>query len=264
MAPGTARENSAPALTRPKRGGHIMAMPKMPQTPRKPHLVTPLAAMKLKPVFVDRVGKLVRLRTLGPGEVTPEIADWLTDPAIMEGLNAPRRAMGLDAFRVYVGSFDNLRRNLMAIRDADDDTPLGLLFLDVDLRHKLGSAHIVIGKDEHRRMDVIYDATRVLMWHFFTERKLEKLTFAPLSRNRAAVAACRVGMLRLEGELKSHRIDGRTGERVDQMLFAMTLDEFRQRMKALVEPPAFSGAGVASTHVVDQLIAAGWMPPAPD
>lgn len=236
-------------------------MPKMPKPPRQTPLVTPLAAMKLKPVLVDRAGSVVRLRTLGPDGVTPEVAEWLTDPAIMEGLNAPRRAMGLDAFRTYVASFDNLRRNLLLISEAAAGMPLGLVFLDVDLRHKLGSAHMVIGEGEHRRMDVVYDATRVLMWHFFTERKLEKLTFAPLSRNRAAVAACRVGMLRLEGELKAHRIDGRTGERVDQMLFAMTLDEFRQRMKVLVEPPVFSGPGVAQNHVADHLAAAGWIPP---
>lgn len=236
-------------------------MPKMPQSPRQTPLVTPLAAMKLKPVSVDRAGAVVRLQTLRPDGVTPEIAEWLTDPAIMEGLNAPQRAMGLDAFRAYVASFDNLRRNLILISDLAGGKPLGLLFLDVDLRHKLGSAHIVIGEGEHRRMDVVYDATRVLMWHFFTERKLEKLTFAPLSRNRAAVAACRVGMLRLEGELKAHRIDGRTGERVDQMLFAMTLDEFRQRMMVLVEPPVFTGPGVASRHVHDHLAAAGWLPP---
>ncbi len=223
-------------------------------------LVTPLAAMKLKPVAVDRSGALVRLQTLRADAVTPGIAEWLSDPAIMEGLNAPQSAMGLDAFRAYVASFDNLRRNLILISDLAGGKPLGLLFVDVDLRHRLGSAHVVIGEGEHRRMDVVYDATRVLMWHVFTERKLEKLTFAPLSRNRAAVAACRIGMLRLEGELKSHRIDGRTGERVDQMLFAMTLDEFRQRMTAMVEPPVFTGPGVASRHVVDHLTAAGWKP----
>jgi RimJ/RimL family protein N-acetyltransferase len=237
-------------------------MPKMPVPPRGSLLATPLAAMKLKPVFVDRAGATVRLRTVRPDDVTPVIAEWLTDPAIMEGLNAPRMAMGLDAFRAYVGSFDNLRRNLIAIRDVSGDAPLGLMFLDVDLRHKLGSAHIVIGEGERRRLDVVYDATRVLMWHFFTERKLEKLTFAPLSRNRAAVAACRVGLLRLEGELKAHRIDGRTGERLDQMLFAMTLDDFRKRMKAVDEPPVYAGPGLASNHVVNQLVAAGWKPPA--
>lgn len=235
-------------------------MPKLPQPPRNPPLVTPLAAMKLKPVLMDRSGRLVRLRTLQPGEVTPDIARWLTDPAIMKGLNAPRMAMGLDAFRAYAGSFDNLRRSLIAVREVEGDAPLGLIFLEVDLRHKLGSVHVVMGEGRGRRLDVLYDLAQVLAWHFFTERKLEKLTFAPLARNRAAVAACRLGMLRLEGELKAHRIDGRTGERLDQLLFAVTLDDFRQRTRAVSAPPVYRGPGLAPTHVVNTMIAAGWKP----
>jgi len=237
-------------------------MPKMPQPPRMPPLVTPLAAMKLKPVLVDRSGRLVRLRTLQPREVTTEIAQWLADPAIMEGLNAPRMAMGLDAFRAYAGSFDNLRRSLIAVRDAADDTPLGLMFLEVDLRHKLGSVHVVMGEGRGRRLDAAYEAAQVLAWHFFTERKMEKLTFAPLARNRAAVAACRTGLLRQEGELKAHRIDGRTGERLDQLLFALTLDDFRQRTRAVSGPPAYRGPGLSATHVADTMAALGWKPPA--
>ncbi len=237
-------------------------MPKMPQPPRMPPLVTPLAAMKLKPVLVDRSGRLVRLRTLQPREVTTEIAQWLADPAIMEGLNAPRMAMGLDAFRAYAGSFDNLRRSLIAVRDAADDTPFGLMFLEVDLRHKLGSVHVVMGEGRGRRLDAVYEAAQVLAWHVFTERKLEKLTFAPLARNRAAVAACRMGLLRQEGELKAHRIDGRTGERLDQLLFALTLDDFRQRTRAVSEPPVYRGPGLSATHVADTMAALGWKPPA--
>ena len=238
-------------------------MPKMPQPPRQAPLVTPLAAMKLKPVFVDRVGGIVKLRTLRPGEVTPEVADGLTDPAIMEGLNAPRRAMGLEAFRAYVASFDNLRRNLMAIRDATDDTPLGLLFLEIDLRHKLGSVHIVIWSKERRRLDVAFETIRLLAWNFFTERKLDKLTFAPLSRNRAAVAACRLSRLRKEGELRAHRIDGATGERLDQTLFALTVDEFWQRMFEGSEPPPYAGPGLPAGYALDRMLAAGWKRPDP-
>jgi RimJ/RimL family protein N-acetyltransferase len=236
-------------------------MPKMPQPPRKTPLVTPLAAMKLKPVFVDRVGAAVRLRTLVPADVTREIAEWLTDPEIMEGLNAPRMAMGLDAFRAYVGSFDNLRRNLLAIRDAADDRPLGLLFLDIDLRHKLGSVHIAIWEKDRRRLDLAFEAIRLLAWNFFTERKFEKLTFAPLSRNRAAVAACRLSRLRKEGVLKAHRIDGTTGKRLDQTLFALTVDEFWQRMFEGSEPPPYAGPGIPARYALDKMIGAGWSPP---
>ena len=203
-------------------------MPKMPQHGRRP-LVTPLAAMKLKPVQVDCWNDRYRLRTLTPAEVTPQIAEWLTDPAVMEGLNAPSRVMGLDAFRAYVASFDHLKRSLIAMRHLADDAPLGLFMLEVDLRHKLGSVHTVIGEAENRGKNIAQAIMPLLIIHFFRERKLEKLTFQPLARNQPAVKACENGGLRLEGTLRAHRIDGRTGERLDQLLYAMTLEEFKER-----------------------------------
>lgn len=223
-------------------------MPKMPQSGRQPAipLVTPLAAARLKPVFVDRWSDRHRVRTLKPEEVTPEIAEWLTAPEVMEGLNAPRAAMGLDAFRAYVASFDNLRRNLVAIRRKSDGTPLGLMMLEIDLRHKVGSLHIVIGETESRKLGVAIDAATIMVRHFFIDRKLEKLTFQPLARNAAAVAACRGSMLVYEGTLRSHRIDGRTGERLDQLVFGLTREEFIQRdEKALAAGTAapFDGPG---------------------
>jgi RimJ/RimL family protein N-acetyltransferase len=221
-------------------------MPKMPGHRPAAKLITPLAAAQLKPVFVDRWSDRHRVRTLKPEEVTTETAEWLAAPEVMEGLNAPRAAMGLDAFRAYVASFDNLRRNLVAIRRKSDDVALGLIMLEIDLRHKLGSLHIVIGEAESRKLGVAIDAVTIMVRHFFIDRKMEKLTLQPLARNEAAVAACRGSMLTYEGTLRSHRIDGRTGERLDQMVFGLTRDEFIQRdEKALAAGSAapFDGPG---------------------
>jgi diamine N-acetyltransferase len=203
-------------------------MPKMPQQGARP-LITPLAAERLRPVRVDRWSDKVRIRTLMPSEVTTEIAEWLTDPAVMEGLNAPQKAMGLDAFRTYVASFDNLKRNLMTILSRPDDTPLGLAVMEVDLRHRLGSLHMIIGNPENRGKNIAFEASVVLLRHFFRERKLEKVTFQPLARNEAAIAVCERFGLRLEGTLRAHRIDGRTGKRLDQMLYALILEEYEER-----------------------------------
>jgi RimJ/RimL family protein N-acetyltransferase len=228
-------------------------MPKMPRSgQRQPTipLVTPLAAARLKPIFVDRWSDRHLVRTLKSEEVTPEIAEWLTAPEVMEGLNAPRAAMGLDAFRAYVASFDNLRRNLVAIRRKSDDTPIGLIMLEIDLRHKVGSLHIVIGDADSRNMGVAIDASAIMARHFFFERKMEKLTFQPLVRNTHAVEVCRKSGLVLEGTLRSHRIDGRTGERLDQMVFGLTRAEFVERDKMAAEPglaASFDGPGISSS-----------------
>ncbi|MBW3096662.1 GNAT family N-acetyltransferase [Pseudohoeflea coraliihabitans] len=212
-----------------------------------PRIRPPLAAQRLKPVFIDRWSDKLRLRTLKPSEVTPVIEEWLTAPEIMEGVNAPRAAMGTEAFRAYVASFDNIRRNLVAIRNRSDDAPLGLMMLELDLRHKVGALHVVIGEADHRNLSTTINAVRIMVRYFFIERKMEKLTFQPLARNRAAVAACTFAMLTLEGTLRSHRIDGRTGERLDQMVFGMTREEYVVRDQANVKAGTaapYEGPGV--------------------
>lgn len=203
-------------------------MPKMPSS--RPPLVTPLAAQKLKPVIVDQREGKVRLKTMAPADVTPDVARWLTDPAVMEGLNAPKEAMGLDAFRAYVASFDQLRRNLMLVTLLPDDRPVGLLFLEIDLRHKIGSLHFIIGEEGERGHGLATAACIMAIKNFFIDRAMEKLTFQPLDRNETAIAVCEKYRLRLEGIMRSHRIDGRTGERLDQRVYGLTKAEFFERV----------------------------------
>ncbi|TPN13639.1 GNAT family N-acetyltransferase [Mesorhizobium sp. B2-3-3] len=184
------------------------------------------------------------------GEVNERFTRWLGDPAVASGLNMPGATMGLDSFRAYVGSFDNIWRNLLAIRMLDEE-PIGLIMTEIDPRHRIGSLHLIVGDKAQRRLQTSFEATRLAIWHMFVERKLEKLTFEPLARNHAAVMACRLGMLRLEGTLLSHRLDAKTGERLDQLIFALSLDEFKKRVRAVPTLPVFEGPGLSRHFVRD-------------
>lgn len=176
------------------------------------------------------------------------VTRWLTDPVVAAGLNMSVGAMGLDSVRSYVGSFDNVRRNLLIIRTSSDE-PIGLIMVEIDPRHRNGSLHLIVGEPDRRNLQTSFEAVRLAIWHLFTERKLEKLIFEPLARNRAAVAACRLGMLRQEGELLSHRLDAKTGERLDQFIFALTLDDFKNRVRAVSKLPVFDGPGLSRDFV---------------
>lgn len=223
-------------------------MPQMP--PLK--FQTPLARANLQPVFVDRRSDVCRIKTLLPSYVNGQVMKWLADPAVTEGLNAPVRSMGIDGFRTYAASFDNIRRNLLLISMPDGE-PVGIIMIEADLRHRLASLHIIIGEEDKRGMKITQAATRLALWHFFFERNFEKVTFEPLARNARAVGACRAALLRQEGEMKAHRIDGRTGERLDQIIFAMLRDEYLVRMRGLPTPPLFDGPGLPANFVKDTL-----------
>jgi RimJ/RimL family protein N-acetyltransferase len=222
-------------------------MPKMPQGGPRLNPLTPTAASQS--IFVDRSGEKCRIRTFRPAEVDRHSVNWLADPAVAAGLNMPS-SLGLDAFRSYVASFDNFRRNLLAVR-TPDDKPIGMIMVEIDPRHRLGSLHLIVGEPDQRKLHISFEAVGLAIWHLFMERKLEKLTFEPLARNRAAVAACRFGMLRQEAELLSHRLDAKTGERLDQLIFALTLAEFKQRVKAVSKLPVFEGPGLPRNFVRD-------------
>jgi RimJ/RimL family protein N-acetyltransferase len=222
-------------------------MPKMPQAGQRLN-VAPARTAAPKPIMVDRSGEVCRIGTLRQHQVTPRIEAWLTDPAVAAGLNMPGAALSAEMFRAYVASFDNVRRNLMAIQTRSGE-PIGLIMAEIDQRHRVGSLHLIIGDAAHRRLQFSFEAMTLVVWHMFVERGVEKLTFEPLARNQAAVMACRLGLLRQEGELRAHRLDSKTGERLDQMVFALTLDEFKARVRAVSTLPRFDGPGLTADFV---------------
>jgi RimJ/RimL family protein N-acetyltransferase len=200
------------------------------------------------PVIVDRGTINCRIRTLKPAEVDQSFALWLTDPAVQQGLNTPTRAMGMDAFKAYVASFDNIHRGLLGIWTLEG-RPAGLIRLDIDLRHKLASIHLIIGDPDLRRQHLAFGAVRLLIWHLFLERDLAKVMFEPLARNEAAVAACRGALLRQEATLVSHRLDAQSGERLDQLIFSLTRAEFEHRVRTTPALPEINGPGLATDFV---------------
>lgn len=205
-------------------------MPKMPQPGAS--VPMPLVRRRREPVLVDKAWGGIRIVTLKPDMVTRTIAAWLTDPAVMEGLNAPKQGDQLEAFRAYVAHFDNVARNLMLIVEGEE--PRGLIFLEIDPRHKTGSLHAIIGEEDHRGRGVAPMAAIAASKHAFDDRKIEKLTYMPLERNEAAIAICEASNLKLEGILREHRIDGRTGERLDQRVYGLTRKEYEAAMGGAV------------------------------
>ncbi len=175
----------------------------------------------------DRNDRRVRIVTLKPQQVDAKIADFLTEPDVMEGWNAPRRSMDLNAFRAYVASYDCIRRHLLAIRTMADDRAVGLLILNVDHRHKTGAWHLCIGNGGDRGRRVVFPAAELLVRHAFEDHGLEKLGFEILARNATAIAIAEKYDLTLEAVLRSHRIDAVTGDRLDERVYGMTADEYR-------------------------------------
>lgn len=219
-------------------------MPKMPYA--DPPWSFPRPAPK--PILIDRKGGRCRVRSLRPEDVDERHLKWMNDPMVRAGLNITGPAMGLVDFKRYVATFDHVARNLFGVWTLEGELA-GLVLLEIDRRHKRGSVHSVIGDAENRRQGLSAESVRLVAWHCFLERGLGKLSFEPLARNEAAVSACRAARLRQEGHLVAHRLNERTGERLDQLVFALTEKEFKRRMIAYETLPPYEGPGVAPDFV---------------
>jgi RimJ/RimL family protein N-acetyltransferase len=160
--------------------------------------------------------------------------------------------MDVNGLKRYVTAFDNLNRNLIGVWTMEGELA-GFVMLEIDPRHKRGSVHSLVGDGHNRRLGLSTDAVRLVAWHCFLERKLGKLTFEPLANNEAAVAACQASRLRQEGHLVAHRLNERTGERLDQIVFGLTEGEFKTRMLAYETLPPYAGPGVSPTFVAEKV-----------
>lgn len=199
-------------------------MPKMPE--RRGSVPIRAAALAPSPVRMRLADSLVTLETATPADATPRMAEWLADPAAADGLNVTAGTPSLEEFRRYIAAFDNVRRNLAVIRLADSRKAVGLVMFDIDPRHRLASFHVLIGEKAARTGLVAVSVANLLVPYLFTRRNVEKVTIEPLARNRAAVRLCERFGYRKEGVLKAQRRDSRTGERLDQLVFGVTREEF--------------------------------------
>lgn len=204
----------------------------MANAPRLPQGTVKLSPQvnRPQPVLIDMPAGRFRLRTLKPEDAKPDWLDWLSDPAVMEGLNAPTRRMTLDDLKGYVARFDQFIRSLVGIFEPRGNALIGLVMIEVDPRHALASVHMLVGNKRFWGRGAAIAAGEAVVRHCFDRRKLEKVMFCPLADNQPAIAVCLYHGLRLEGIFRAHRA-GAGGRRLDQLQFAMTREEYLQRKK---------------------------------
>lgn len=200
-------------------------MPKQPLKNSLP-LRSVLSTSGPRPMHLDMVHGRIRIRTAQASDAVESMANWLSEPAVMAGLNGDGRTMTVPMLSGYIAGFDNVRKNLAVIHDTRNDTPIGILMFEIEPRHKIGSFHILIGERKNWLPERAYCAVRLILKHMFEKRGMEKVSIEPLSRNHLVVRICHRFGFRLEGVLLGHRADSKTGDRLDQHIFGMTRNEY--------------------------------------
>jgi RimJ/RimL family protein N-acetyltransferase len=195
-------------------------------TPTRPVIVSlaPRAASPARTLAQQRALRLETngfvLRSLVPGDVDARVLGWLSDPAMMQGLNLAGLNFDLEQLRAFVGGFDNLHHHLIGIFDRASGLLAGFYTLDIDLRHRLGQITTGIGEPAYQGRGTLWATIDALLDHFFAERGVDKISGRILARNYRMIFNFKDNpRFILEARLRQECL-APNGQRVDILVFS--------------------------------------------
>jgi RimJ/RimL family protein N-acetyltransferase len=124
------------------------------------------------------------LRTLTADDPLERAAAWLADPAKAAMINAPARAMPVEAFRKYLASHDRVRGHLLGIFAKEGGALVGFWAVYIDWDEAEFLVNVLVGERgrvSHRARE---ETQMALLEHFFDVAGLKRLRCTVLARNR--------------------------------------------------------------------------------
>ena len=146
---------------------------------------------------------MITLREIGREDI-PAINRWRRDPAVIEGVGAPRRFIGLD---VDLKWFDDyLSRRGTETRCAvclDDGALVGMASLTrIDPVHRNAEFHVLIGERASQNRGLGTAAARATVRHAFDDLNLHRVYVSILLSNIASIRMCEKAGFRHEGTIR--------------------------------------------------------------
>jgi RimJ/RimL family protein N-acetyltransferase len=166
------------------------------------------------------------LRTLRPTDASERWLRWLADPEVMHPVNTPTRHISLDQLRAHIANHDQMKRLYIGIFDRTNDLHIGFYRIDLDQRHRLATFNLIIGDKDYWGRKVVNETRAALLDYLFRKRNVAKAVGMPPVRNFPSVFNYREQGWRLEGILKSHREGLGGNNRIDQLQFGLTKEEW--------------------------------------
>lgn len=175
-------------------------------------------------MFGELVGRKVRLRPFGPGDITDAYVGWLNDSRVTRFSNQRFRTHTRASCEAYLAGFEGTPNLFVSIRDLASGEAIGTMTAYRNLDHGTCDVGIMVGNRSYWGGGYGQDA-----WNLLTSWLLDpegggvrKLTAGTLVLNGAMVTLMeRSGMTR-EAVRRDHEIV--EGEPVDIVLYARFAD----------------------------------------
>jgi RimJ/RimL family protein N-acetyltransferase len=147
---------------------------------------------------------MITLREIAREDI-PTINRWRQDPAVADGVGAPRRFIGLDADLKWYE--DYLTRRATEVRCvvslAASGQLVGMVSLTrIDYLHRNAEFNAMVGERDARNHGVGTAATRAMVRHGLFDLNLHRIYVSILSDNVGSIRMCEKAGFREEGTIR--------------------------------------------------------------
>jgi ribosomal-protein-alanine N-acetyltransferase len=142
------------------------------------------------------------LRTMTREDVTDTFIGWIADPAVMLGMNLPRRRLSRAQAVRWVLSHDNRSRFFVAICLAGDGTQIGFFTIDCNLQHRVAETSVVIGDRAWWGKNVVIETRSALLDFLFGSVGMHEVLGRPHGRNFSSIYNYQAMGFQCEGVLR--------------------------------------------------------------
>jgi len=177
---------------------------------------------ELPPQFIELNTSRFRLRTLQPGDASPELEKWTLDPIVAEMMNAELKTWTVERQRVFfTEGLVRRDRRMIGIFPQGSSIPIGLFILRLNSANRTFIISTLIGDKAWRGKDVSAECADKIYRMMFLDAGYAKAKANVLPANKAMIWLFANSVWRREGRLQRHLKNAETGERMDVLVYGL-------------------------------------------
>jgi hypothetical protein len=124
------------------------------------------------------------VRDLEASDACETICNWMSDPEIAKGLNAPVLALSMDDLHKYIASHNRIDGHLLGVFDRPTGQILGLWSVYLDWEHREFLINVLLPGNVSGELGVLRETGRPIYRIMFEDRGMEALRFNVLASNQ--------------------------------------------------------------------------------
>jgi len=167
------------------------------------------------------------LRSMTQADVGRDFLRWQRDEELCIGQNLPPRKTTRQSALRSLQKADNRRVFYLMICASIGELPIGFYAVRADTTNRVAETIVVIGDKKYWGKGVVLETRAALIDFLFDELGMHKIIGRPHARNLASVFNYKAQGFNCEAVLRQQLTSVVDGSRLDQLVFALLRDDWR-------------------------------------